>query len=36
LGLPIARWIAEQHLGNLELDASSGGCRFVVTLPARP
>jgi heavy metal sensor kinase len=36
LGLPIARWIAEQHSGDLELDASSGGCRFVVTLPARP
>jgi signal transduction histidine kinase len=34
LGLPIARWIAEQHGGALELDASADGCRFVVTLPA--
>ncbi|HEU4891890.1 MAG TPA: ATP-binding protein [Vicinamibacterales bacterium] len=33
LGLPIARWIAEQHSGTLELESDSGGCRFVVTLP---
>jgi heavy metal sensor kinase len=33
LGLPIARWIAEQHGGALELDSSADGCRFVVTLP---
>jgi len=33
LGLPIARWIAEQHHGTLRLDGShSGGC-FVATLP---
>jgi heavy metal sensor kinase len=35
LGLPIARWIAEQHHGTVTLEAaSSGGCRFVVRLPA--
>jgi signal transduction histidine kinase len=34
LGLPIARWIAEQHGGALELESTSDGCRFVVTLPA--
>jgi two-component system OmpR family sensor kinase len=33
LGLPIARWIAEQHGGELRLEASEYGCRFVVTLP---
>ena len=35
LGLPIARWIAEQHLGTLELEADDGGSRFVVTLPVQ-
>jgi len=34
LGLPIARWIAEQHGGALELESTSDECRFVVTLPA--
>ena len=35
LGLPIARWIAEEHDGSLELVAEDGpGCTFVVTLPA--
>jgi signal transduction histidine kinase len=33
LGLPIARWIAEQHGGALELESTCDGCRFVVTLP---
>jgi signal transduction histidine kinase len=33
LGLPIARWIAEQHDGSLELESPPDGCRFVVTLP---
>jgi signal transduction histidine kinase len=35
LGLPIARWIAEQHSGTVELESDSGGCRFVVTLPVQ-
>jgi len=33
LGLPIARWIAEQHEGTVELEDSSHGSRFVVRLP---
>jgi signal transduction histidine kinase len=34
LGLPIARWIAEQHAGTLQLEPSeTGGCRVVVQLP---
>lgn len=33
LGLPIARWIAEQHTGSLHLAPSGRGCRFVVMLP---
>ncbi len=33
LGLPIARWIAEQHHGTLTLDPSPRGCVFVVRLP---
>jgi two-component system OmpR family sensor kinase len=36
LGLPIARWVAEQHSGTLELESDSAGSRFVVTLPAQP
>jgi signal transduction histidine kinase len=32
LGLPIARWIAEQHGGSLRLDAAGRGSRFVATL----
>lgn len=32
LGLPIARWIAEQHGGRLRLEASARGSRFVATL----
>ena len=36
LGLPIARWIAEQHHGSLHLEPSVSGCRFVATLPVRP
>src|SRR5581483_3363851 len=36
LGLPIARWIAEVHGGNLWLDRSGDdGSVFVVTLPLR-
>jgi heavy metal sensor kinase len=35
LGLPIARWIAEQHHGSLALDPSPLGCVFVVRLPLR-
>ena len=34
LGLPIARWIAEQHGGSLRLESSPRGSRFVATLPA--
>lgn len=33
LGLPIARWIAEQHDGTLVLEPSARGCVFVVRLP---
>lgn len=37
LGLPIARWIAEQHEGTLTVDQNEvGGCVFVVRLPIRP
>jgi heavy metal sensor kinase len=35
LGLPIARWIAEQHHGSLHLESSPDGCRFVARLPIR-
>ena len=37
LGLPIARWIAEQHEGTLTVEqtAVSGGCSFIVRLPTR-
>jgi two-component system OmpR family sensor kinase len=36
LGLPIARWIAEQHDGTLTLDENDGGgCVFVVRLPMK-
>jgi signal transduction histidine kinase len=35
LGLPIARWIAEQHQGTLIVErADGGGSRFVAVLPA--
>jgi len=34
LGLPIARWIAEQHGGTLTMEENlGGGSRFVLTLP---
>ena len=34
LGLPIARWIAEQHGGTLTIrDNPGGGCQFVLQLP---
>jgi signal transduction histidine kinase len=37
LGLPIARWIAEQHGGRLTLESSApDGARFVVSLPSTP
>jgi heavy metal sensor kinase len=37
LGLPIARWIAEQHGGRLTLESSApSGARFVVSLPTTP
>jgi two-component system OmpR family sensor kinase len=36
LGLPIARWIAEQHHGTLQLDGSNHGTRFVTRLPLKP
>jgi len=35
LGLPIARWIAEQHGGTLTLDGSDRGTRFVMTVPLK-
>jgi signal transduction histidine kinase len=35
LGLPIARWIVEQHGGTIQLDSESGkGTRVKITLPA--
>ena len=33
LGLPIARWIAEQHRGTLRVAASTEGTSLVATLP---
>jgi heavy metal sensor kinase len=34
LGLPIARWIAEQHRGSLTVEENAaGGCSFIVRLP---
>ena len=37
LGLPIARWITEQHGGTLTVeDNVVGGCRFIVQLPFDP
>ena len=37
LGLPLARWIAEQHGGTLRVDSQPGsGGRFVVHLPFEP
>ena len=37
LGLPLARWIAEQHGGTLRVDSRPGtGGRFVVHLPLEP
>jgi heavy metal sensor kinase len=37
LGLPIARWIAQQHGGTLEVDGkAASGARFVVVLPLEP
>jgi heavy metal sensor kinase len=36
LGLPIARWIAEQHEGTLTVEQNAvGGCAFVVRLPMK-
>lgn len=32
LGLPIARWIAEQHGGSLRLETNGHGNRFIATL----
>jgi signal transduction histidine kinase len=36
LGLAIARDLTEHHGGSLVLDPTSGGARFVLTLPAPP
>ena len=37
LGLPIARWIVEQHDGTLTLEQNAtGGCLFIVRLPTKP
>ncbi len=37
LGLPIARWIAEQHGGTLTLEQSAtGGSTFIAHLPLKP
>jgi signal transduction histidine kinase len=36
LGLPIARWITEQHEGSLAVEQNEvGGCTFVVRLPMK-
>jgi heavy metal sensor kinase len=36
LGLPIARWVAEQHGGTLTVeDNASGGCVFIARLPRK-
>jgi signal transduction histidine kinase len=36
LGLPIARWIAEEHGGTLTVEQNDGmGCRFVAQLPLK-
>ncbi len=36
LGLPIARWIAEQHQGTLAIEEDAAGrCLFVVRLPTK-
>jgi signal transduction histidine kinase len=36
LGLPIARWIAEQHEGTLTVEENAaGGCLFFVRLPMK-
>ena len=36
LGLPIARWITEQHEGTLTVEQNKvGGCTFVVRLPIK-
>jgi heavy metal sensor kinase len=36
LGLPIARWIVEQHEGTLTVEQNAfGGCVFVVRLPTK-
>jgi two-component system sensor histidine kinase MprB len=37
LGLPIARWIAEEHQGSLTVESAPGqGSTFTVRLPAAP
>ncbi len=37
LGLPIARWIAEEHGGTLAVEENAGeGCRFIARLPLKP
>ena len=35
LGLPIARWIAQEHHGSLTLQPSVTGCTFLCTLPLK-
>lgn len=36
LGLPIARWVAEQHGGTLTVEENaSGGCLFIARLPRK-
>ncbi|HLA82090.1 MAG TPA: ATP-binding protein, partial [Thermoleophilia bacterium] len=36
LGLPIARWIVEQHCGEISAESSLGkGATFTVSLPLR-
>lgn len=36
LGLPIARWVAEQHGGTLTVESDASGSRFIATFARHP